>query len=157
MNGFLLPQRTANANPSKFMNPIWDQADGPSPKSWLHQFHREQVFTGQWAQMKRWRERDSYPQLTLFCGLLGFLCHCVRRSVFPACPGALSCKASSQRVSFWDLFSLSAFAFLRLSDKEACPLWSVRASCRGGWVIAQRPSVILGSLHIHHLLWGPWH
>lgn len=72
MNGFLLLQWTVNANSSKFMNPIWDQADGPSPKSWLHQFHREQVFTGQWAQMNRWRESDSYPQLTLFHWLVGF-------------------------------------------------------------------------------------
>lgn len=147
MNGFLVPQWTVNANSSKFMNPIWDQADGPSPKSRRHQFHREQLFTGQWAQMKRWRERDSYPQLTLFCWLLHFQCHCVRQSVFPAYPGALSCKASSQRVNFWDLFSLFAFAFLRLSDKEACPLWSVRASCRGCCVIARRLLGVLGSLH----------
>lgn len=41
-------------NPSKFMNRTGDQADGPSPKSWLHQFHSEEVFTGCWVQMNRW-------------------------------------------------------------------------------------------------------
>ena len=30
---FLLLRCTVNALPSKFMNHIWDQADGPSPKS----------------------------------------------------------------------------------------------------------------------------
>jgi hypothetical protein len=138
---------TVNANSSRFMNRIWDQADGPSPKPRLHQFHREQVFTGQWAQMKRWRERDSYPQLTLFRWLLCFLCHCVRQSVFPAFPGAQSCKA---RVSFWDLLSLSAF--LRFSDKEVCPLWSARASGRGCWVIAWG-SWLYWVPCTHHLLW----
>lgn len=48
------------------MNHIWDQADGPSPKSQLYRFHREEVFTGQRAQMNRWE--DGHPQVpTLFC------------------------------------------------------------------------------------------
>lgn len=165
MNEFLLLQRTVHANSSKFMNSIWDQADGPSLKSWLHQFHREQVFTGQWAQMNRWRESDSYPQLTLFHRLLCFLCHCVWQSVFPAYPGALSCKASSQRVSFWALFNLSAFAFRRepVPHKVSEP----RAEGVEWWhealvgQKAQLPQATLGALRTVcwapstcHLLWG---
>lgn len=57
---FFLLKWTVNADPSKFMNYIWDQADGPAPKSWLHQFHREEVFTGQWAQMNRWEDSCSF-------------------------------------------------------------------------------------------------
>lgn len=92
--------------------------------------------------MNRWRERDSYPQLTLFGWLLCFPGHCVRQSVFPAFPGALGCKASSQRASFWVLFNPSAFAFLRLSDKGVCAPHSVRASHRGWWVTAQTLLVV---------------
>lgn len=164
-----LMQWTVHVHFSKFMHSIWDQADGPSPKSWLHQFHREQVFTGQWSQMNRWRESDSYPQLTLFHWLLCFPCHCGRQSVFPAYPGALSCKASSQRVSFWALFNLSAFAFLRLSDEGTWSPQSVRALRRGveWWhealvgQKAQLPHATLGALRsvcwapsACHLLWG---
>lgn len=42
------------------MNHLWNQADGPSPKQWPHQFHREELFTGQWVQMNRWE--DSHLQ-----------------------------------------------------------------------------------------------
>lgn len=45
LNELIIPAAELNSewNPSKFMNHIGDQTDGPSPKSWLHQFHREEV------------------------------------------------------------------------------------------------------------------
>ena len=131
---FLLLKWTVNANPTKFMNHIWDQADGPCPKSWLHQFHREEVFTGQWVQMSRWEDcgcphtpPSTNPTGWAFPGMLR--ARRVRQPFFPACPWALSWKASSLNIRFWDLFNLSAAE--RIFDKGAYSLQTVRASSMG--------------------------
>lgn len=113
--------------------------------------------------------RDSYPQLTLFGWLLCFPGHCASQSVFPTFPGALSCKASSQRASFWDLFNPSAFAFLRLSDKGACvpqcQSLTQRVVSDSTEAVGCRESTTAQNYHgcsavsccvpsTHHLLWG---
>lgn len=108
------------------MNYTGDQAGDSFPKSWLLQFHREEVFTGQRAQMAGWENAHPHAPSgsTGPAPTAGGNAPSARPSLFPAHPWASSWKTSDSETRS------DSFAAERVSDKGAYSLQRVRASPR---------------------------